>query len=109
MFGIADAWLLQPLHFSDPGRLAIGLKAESQHPTEPNLFLGFRDWEAWAGGNRSFANLAAVFWRSFEAADPSEPGVFGMLATANLFDTLGVAPARDAPFALPISMAHRWR
>jgi hypothetical protein len=64
------------------GRLAIGLKAEAQRPTEPKLFIGFRDWEAWAGGNRSFTSLAAVFWRSFEADDPSQPAVFGMVATA---------------------------
>jgi putative ABC transport system permease protein len=98
MFGIVDAWLLQPLPFPDSSRLAIGLKAEAQRPTEPKLFIGFRDWEAWAGGNRSFTSLAAVFWRSFEADDPSEPGIFGMVATANLFDTLGVAPQRGRTF-----------
>src|SRR5580704_4488063 len=64
MFSILDAWLLEPLHFPDPQRLAIVLKSESSNPREPKIFVGYRDWEVWATQSRSFINLAGVFWRS---------------------------------------------
>jgi predicted permease len=97
MFSILDAWLLEPLHFSDPQRLAIVLKSESSNPREPKIFAGYRDWEIWASQSRSFINLAGVFWRSFEGRNGDE-GVFGMIVTANLFDTLGVKPERGRTF-----------
>ena len=98
MFSIVDAWLFEPLHFPDPDRLTIGLKAEAQRPTEPKIFIAFRDWEAWAGQSQSFSQIAGAFWRSFEALDQSDKGVLGLVATANLFDALGVAPALGRVF-----------
>ncbi len=97
MFSILDAWLLEPLHFPDAERLDIVLKSEVKSPTEPKIFDGYRDWEEWARASRSFTNLAGVFWRSFEGKDGAE-GVFGMIVTANLFDTLGVKPERGRTF-----------
>jgi len=32
MFSILDAWLIEPLHFPEPDRLAIMLKSETVHP-----------------------------------------------------------------------------
>ena len=97
MFSILDAWLLEPLHFPDAHRLAIILKSEVKNPSEPKIFDGYRDWEEWSRQTRSFAALAGVFWRSFDAKDGDE-GVFGMLVTANLFDTLGVKPELGRTF-----------
>ncbi len=97
MFSILDAWLLEPLRFPDSQRLAIVLKSEASSPREPKIFEGYRDWEVWARQSRSFTNLAGVFWRSFEARNGDE-GVFGMIVTANLFDTLGVKPERGRTF-----------
>jgi len=97
MFSIIDAWLLEPLHFPEPNRLAIVLKSEIKTPTEPKIFAGYRDWDEWRRQNRSFMNLAAVFWRSFEATEKSD-GVFGMIVSENLFDTLGVQPERGRTF-----------
>lgn len=99
MFSILDAWLVQPLHFPDPGRLTIGLKAEAQHPTEPKIFIGYRDWDAWASQSRSFSHIAGALWRGFEGLDPSDKGIVGLVTTANLFDTLGVAPELGRVFA----------
>jgi putative ABC transport system permease protein len=97
MFSIFDAWLLQPLRFPNPERLTIILKSEAASPREPKIFDGYRDWEAWIHQSHSFANLAGVFWRSFEARN-GDDGVFGMIVTANLFDTLGVQPERGRTF-----------
>ncbi len=99
MFGILDAWLLEPLHFPDPARLVIALKSEARNPSEPKVFIGYRDWEDWSRTSRSFTHLAAIFWRSFEPADSDAgEGVFGMIVTANLFDTLGVPAERGRTF-----------
>jgi predicted permease len=97
MFSIFDVWLLRPLHFPDAERLTIVLKSEVSSPREPKIFDGYRDWEVWARQSHSFVNLAGVFWRSFEARNGDE-GVFGMIVTSNLFDTLGVKPRRGRTF-----------
>ena len=70
--GCLDAWLLQPLHF----------------PREPKIFDAYRDWDICARQSCSFASIAAIFRRSFEGKD-SDENVFGMIMTANLFDTVG--------------------
>jgi putative ABC transport system permease protein len=107
MFSILDAWLLEPLHFPDPNRLMIILKAEVATPNQPKLFDGYRDWEEWMRANRTFSNIAAVMWRNFEAPagaghgssdDTSSGDIYGMIATYNLFDTLGVRPERGRTF-----------
>lgn len=99
MFSILDAWLLEPLHFPQPNRLAILLKSEVTHPTEPKIFVGYREFEEWARQSRSFTNLAAVFWRSFESAEPdANDDIFGMIVSANLFDTLQVHAEKGRTF-----------
>ena len=98
MFSILDAWLLEPLHFPEPDRLAIMLKSEAAHPTEPKIFVSYRDWDEWAKQSHSFSGLAAVFWRSFEAEPDAGDDVFGMIVTANLFDVLQTSAERGRTF-----------
>ena len=98
MFSILDAWLLQPLHFPEADRLAIILKSEAANPTEPKIFASYRDWEEWTKQSHSFAGLAAVFWRSFEAEPDGGDDVFGMIVTENLFDVLQVRAERGRTF-----------
>ncbi|HYL77156.1 MAG TPA: ABC transporter permease [Bryobacteraceae bacterium] len=97
MFSILDAWLLQPLPFPEPYRLAIVLKSEASTPTEPKIFPFYRDLDEWARHNSSFANLAGMFWRSFETADGGD-NIFGVIVTANLFDTVEVKPELGRTF-----------
>jgi hypothetical protein len=75
MYSIVDAWLLEPLHFPDPQRLAIVLKSEASSPREPKIFDGYRDWEVWARQSHSFTNLAGVFWRSFRGTERGRRGL----------------------------------
>ena len=99
MFSILDAWLLEPLRFPEPERLAIILKSEVRTPAEPKIFDSYRDWEEWSRRSRSFDGLAAVFWRSFESTEPNGgDDVFGMIVTANLFDALRVSAERGRTF-----------
>jgi hypothetical protein len=98
MFSILDAWLLEPLHFPQADRLAIMLKSEIQNPTEPKIFISYRDWEEWSKRSSSFGSLAAVFWRNFEAEPDAGDDVFGMIATANLFAVLQTGAERGRTF-----------
>src|SRR5579864_7735442 len=97
MFSIIDAWLLQPLPFPDSARLAIVLKSEAKTPTEPKIFPSYRDLDEWTRHNRSFTNLAGMFWRSFETAGGGD-NIFGMIVTANVFDTVEVNPQLGRTF-----------
>jgi len=98
MFSILDAWLLEPLHFPQADRLVIVLKSDLAKPTEPKIFVSYRDWDEWAKKSRSFTGLAAVFWRSFEAEPDSGDDVFGMIVTPNLFDVLQAKAERGRTF-----------
>ena len=98
MFSILNAWLLEPLHFPQPDRLAIILKSEVANPTEPKIFVSYRDWDEWAKQSHSFTGLAAVFWRSFEAEPDAGEDVFGMIVTPNLFDVLQAKTERGRTF-----------
>src|SRR5262245_10219355 len=94
MFSIVDAWLLRPLPFKDSDRLVIMLRNDLKRPTEPAYALFYRDFEAWKAQSRSFASLSGMFWRRYLLTGGGEPEELdGMIATADLFTTLG-APAR---------------
>ena len=97
MFSILDAWILEPLPLPAANQLTIVLKSEATSPGEPKIFVGYRDWKEYARQSRSFRSIAGVFWRNLEARDGGD-GVFGMIVTANLFDTLQVKPERGRTF-----------
>ena len=101
MFSIVDAWLLRPLPFKDSDRLVIVLRNDSKRPTEPAYALLYRDFEACRTQSRSFANLSGMFWRRYlltgGGGEPEE--IDGMIATADLFNTLGVPAQRGRVFS----------
>jgi hypothetical protein len=74
-FSVVDAWLLRPLHFKQPEQLVLILKSTLNRPSEPAVFPGYRDYEAWKRESNSFDRLAGVFWRDFIP----KSGVFGAL------------------------------
>ncbi len=99
VFSLLDAWLLQPLPFRDPNQLVIIFRSELKRPTEPAIFPFYRDLEAWRGNAQSFEDVAGAFWRKFIATGRNEPvQISGMIATGNLFRTLGVAPELGRTF-----------
>jgi putative ABC transport system permease protein len=100
MFSIVDAWLLRPLPFKDAAQLVIVLRNDFKQPTEPAYALLFRDFEAWKTQSRSFANLSGIFWRRYLLTGGGEPEELdGMIATADLFTTLGVPAQRGRVFS----------
>ena len=92
-FSVVDAWLLRPLHFKQPDRLVLILKSTLNRPSEPAVFLGYRDYEAWKRESYSFDRLAGAFWRNFIRTGVPEPQELpGMVVTEDFFETLGVPP-----------------
>src|SRR5215813_8393628 len=99
MFSIVDAWLLRPLPFKDSDRLVIMLRNDLKRPTEPAYALLYRDFEAWKAQSLSFASLSGMFWRRYLLTGGGEPEELdGMIATADLFTTLGVPAQRGRVF-----------
>jgi putative ABC transport system permease protein len=99
MFSIVDAWLLRPLPFKDSDQLVIILRNDLRRPTEPAYALFNRDFEAWKTQSRSFASLSGMFWRRYLLTGAGEPEEMdGMIATADLFTTLGVPAQRGRVF-----------
>ncbi|MBO0862737.1 MAG: ABC transporter permease [Chloracidobacterium sp.] len=99
MFSIVDAWMLRPLPFKDSDRLVIVLRNDLKRPTEPAYALLYRDFEAWKAQSRSFASLSGLFWRRYLLTGGGEPEELdGMIATADLFTTLGVPAQRGRVF-----------
>ena len=95
MFSIVDAWLLRPLPFKDSNQLVIVVRNDFKRPTEPAYALLYRDFEAFNAQSRSFSNLSGIFWRRYLLTGGDEPEELdGMIATADLFTTLGV-PAQQ--------------
>ena len=95
MFSIVDAWLLRPLPFKDSNQLVIVVRNDFKRPTEPAYALLYRDFEAFNSESQSFSNLSGIFWRRYLLTGGGEPEELdGMIATADLFTTLGV-PAQQ--------------
>ena len=92
MFSILDAWLLRPLHFKEPDRVVIALRADRKHPDEPPIADFYRDYLDWKQSVRSFQGMSAMFWRQFTLSGTGEAENFmGMIVTWDIFDTLGVS------------------
>src|SRR5262249_49533638 len=100
MFSIVDAWLLRPLPFKNSDQLVIVLRNDSKRPTEPAYALLYRDFEACKTQSRSFASLSGMFWRRYLLTGGGEPEELdGKIATADLFNTLGVPAQRGRVFS----------
>lgn len=51
-FSIVDAWLLKPLSFPEANRLVIAFAATRERPTEPAIFIPFRNYVTWQEHSR---------------------------------------------------------
>ena len=81
------AWLFRPLNFPEPDRPTISVYATRERPSEPAVFVLYRDHLSWKERSRSFESMAAVFPRTYLMGDVADIG------TA---DGLVIAPALRA-------------
>jgi len=98
VFSITDAWLLRPLRFPAADRLVVAFGSTTERPTEPAVWMPYREYVAWKGEARTFTVVSAAFyhaalWRtSTEAAS-----VVGLRVTPEFFETFGVRPLLGRP------------
>jgi putative ABC transport system permease protein len=99
VFAVADAVLLRPLPYADPGRLVLAqtIQAESRQPwgTAPPDFYALRRL------NRTLEGLASFFGRPHNLTGADEPDrVQAMVVSSNYFAVLGRKPALGRSFTM---------
>jgi predicted permease len=93
MFSIVDAWLVRPLRFPDAQRLVIAFAAQPNRPTEPAVWLPYREYLGWKARSRSFASLSAAFFNAATITTESDAwSSVGLRVTTDFFRTFEVAP-----------------
>jgi putative ABC transport system permease protein len=96
IFSLVNAVLLRPLPFAEPERLVWTwgeFSGGNRASTSPPDFLDYR------AQNRSFEELAAMLFNSFNLTGSGEPDrVIGSMVTANFFKALGVRLVQGRAF-----------
>ena len=100
VFSIVDAWLFRPLTFPEPDSPTISVYATRERPSEPAVFVLYRDYLSWKERSRSFESMSAVFPRTYLVGDVADIGTAeGLVVTGELFRTLGVSPRLGRTFS----------
>ncbi|HWC97937.1 MAG TPA: ABC transporter permease [Candidatus Sulfopaludibacter sp.] len=98
IFTVANALLLQPLHYADPDRLVL-ISAERKVESFRLGPLSFPRYQQLEGHSRSFESLAAFAADAFNITGRGDPEqILGARVSANFFATLGVQPALGRAF-----------
>jgi putative ABC transport system permease protein len=88
---ILDPWLIRPLALKDARQLHHLWRTNASDHTQPAFYFEYRDYLQFAKEARCFSSLSATFYRSYTLSGRGEPhDVMSEIATANLFDTLGI-------------------
>jgi len=96
IFTVINAVLLRPLPFHDPGRLVLLTERLPQFPILSASYLNYKDWR---DQSTSFSGVGAVRNLNMTLTGGSEPErLVAQMATANLFDLLGLNAARGHMF-----------
>ena len=100
VFSIMDAWLFRPLNFPEPDRLTISVYATRERPSEPAVFVLYRDYLSWKERSRSFESMSAVFPRTCLMGDVADvTSAAGLVVTGEFFSTLGVSAGLGRTFS----------
>ena len=96
IFTVIDAVLLRPLPYRNPGELVL----LSEHtPRFPILSVSYQNFVDWRDQSHSFAAMGAVRNLGITLTGRGEPErLTAQMATANLFDLLGVQAVRGRTF-----------
>ncbi len=91
IFSAVDAALLRPLPFSHPERL---VQIWETHPMIAHLAVAFPDYLDWQAQSKSFEQMAAWGYQSFQITGEGEPEqVDGGIVSDNFLSTVGLRPA----------------
>ena len=98
MFSVADAVLVRPVAYRDPGRL-VQIWGQNLRRNIPFHTVGYPDVATWRSEARSFELLAAVASGTASLAGRGDPEMVRVTRTnAELLPTLGVTPAAGRTF-----------
>ncbi|HEY0946590.1 MAG TPA: ABC transporter permease [Opitutaceae bacterium] len=97
MFSVVNVFLLQPAPYPQPDRLVRVFRTSPQSKTWPHSAPDLDDARA---QGRVFDSLTAFQWWAFSLSEAGQPAerLRGVLASADLFATLGVQPALGRAF-----------
>ena len=102
MFSIVDAWLLRPLHFKNSDQIVIALRHDLKRPGEIPIFSSLPRLPRLETGRAVVSGHGAMFWHDFTITGSGQADHFlGLMITADLLDTLGVA-RRSSAEVLPL-------
>jgi putative ABC transport system permease protein len=97
IFSAVDAALLRPLPLSHPERLA---QIWETHPSFPHLAVAFPDYLDWRTQSKSFEQIAAWGFQSFQLTGAGEAEILdGSIVSDNFLSTIGLRPAQGRDFA----------
>jgi putative ABC transport system permease protein len=108
IFSVVHAVLLRPLPYPDADRL-LRFRMEVQTPRGATAFdaLPASTAETWAMDTRTLSGLALFNETALTLSTPNGPfRLNGIAAAPNLFDVLGVAPARGRGFTVAAPDPH---
>ena len=98
IFSVVNAVLLRPLPYKAPDRLVF----TSSDAKGAGYGIAYQHYEAWKSQSRSFEDLAVFYrnsgWSRVTLKGEEPESAQGTYASANLFQVLGVDPARGRVF-----------
>ena len=97
IFSVVEGVVLAELPYPQPDRLVMVLESR---PTLKQLGISYPDFQDWQRGARSFEQMAALTWRSYDLTGPgTSEYLAGMEVSSGFFATLGVRPVLGHEFS----------
>jgi predicted permease len=97
IFSVVEGVVLAALPYPQPDRLVMVLQSR---PTLKQLGISYPDFQDWQRGARSFEQMAALTWRSYDLIGPgTSEHLTGMEVSSGFFATLGVKPVLGREFS----------
>lgn len=97
IFSVVEGVVLAALPYPQPDRLVMVLQSR---PALKQLGISYPDFQDWHRGARSFEQMAALTWRSYDLTGPgTSEHLAGMEVSSGFFVTLGVKPVLGREFS----------